>query len=82
MLVAVSFILVTLAINANFSLRNDIANDLILANVEALAQGESGGGVSCTSIYKNIESDGCLYYCCLGTDGKWYALYLIHCTAR
>ncbi|MDH6313942.1 hypothetical protein M2137_002734 [Parabacteroides sp. PFB2-10] len=72
---------VTVIINVSLNSQNKVFPELALANIEALARNENGG-VSCTDITKEIYSDGCLYYCCLGTDGKWYSLYTIHCDAK
>lgn len=69
-------------VNAN--LKNEDLSDLTLANIEALAQDEGGGGgTKCTVIgYERVWSDGCLYDCAKCAEGYYQALTLIECIAR
>lgn len=56
---------------------------LLLANVEALAQNESGDSKKCTVIdYVNIESGGCLYYCAKCAEGHYQIISVRGCDAR
>lgn len=80
--VFVVIICLMMGFHLNVSLTNKDVSDLTLANIEALAQGESGGS-TCTVIgYERIWSDGCLYECAKCAEGHYQALVLIECIAR
>lgn len=66
------------------NLKNEDLLDLTLANIEALAQNEGGGGGSkCTNIgYERVWSDGCLYECIKCAEGYYQAIGVIECIAR
>jgi len=49
---------VTAAFHANLGLRGGSLSDLALANIEALASSESGGGDDCGKFYKNHNFSG------------------------
>jgi hypothetical protein len=80
---------VAAAFNVNLNTQDSNLSTLALANMEALAQNESGGGGDCTDPYKltqNIPNDDCggtiIYtYSCLSTKngnckkGKVYVNY-------
>ena len=81
--------IIALSAIASFNVKSSLMDNgqdlsaLALANIEALAQGESGSG-SCTYIqYREIEQNGCRYYCGLCKEtNQWVILYTISCSAR
>ena len=76
----VTFALIV-AFNINTNLSNNVEQNLILANIEALAQGESGN--TCTPIgTTEAWFGGCLYSCAICKEGFIYAVNLIHCTGK
>jgi hypothetical protein len=77
-------IAVLAAVNVSLnSQRENLLSDLALANVEALAQNEGGGGTNCTVIgHTEIWSGACKYYCEICADGHYRALYVIYCLAK
>ena len=65
--IAISVIAVAMALNVNFSSKNSDLSDVFLANMEALAQNESGDGKgTLMDIIKNGEHVG--NCCCPGTS--------------
>ena len=77
-------IVATMALNVNFSAKNNILSDITLANIEALAKSEGGDdgccyfeaswGWGCTSSSDYAASQGG-YFCC----NTAYAKEMCHC---
>jgi hypothetical protein len=70
----------------HISLRSDnnsTLSDLVLANVEVLAQADEIGGYNCTVTgYGEIWSEGCLYYSARCAEGYNIGISLIYCSAK
>lgn len=81
-LLSAVFCSVATALYANFYSKINGLSDLALSNIEALAQGESGGNTCTVVEYKEGWKDGCLYKYAYCSDGKIAHVTLIRCTAR
>lgn len=67
----------------NLNRGNTPLSNLALANIEALARGESGYDVKCTVVgYEDVWLDGCLYTCARCAEGYYKAGSLVRCLAR